>query len=243
MINPLQIVLIGYGRMGKMIESIAAERGHRIAGIVDTPEQLDLLKKGNIRGDIAIDFSQPKAVKANLETCFSLHLPIVEGTTGWHDLLPEISKTVSKNGYSLFYAPNFSIGMNIAFALNQQLAKLTRNTGFKIELSETHHIHKLDAPSGTAIRLANDILAQHNELSGWTTDKPSDKSLLHIEVERIGEVNGIHQVTARSADELIALRHEAFSRQGFALGAVLAAEFLVDKKGVFNMADLLKFSL
>lgn len=243
MMNTLRIVLIGYGRMGKMIENIAIERGHRIVEIIDNPKELSLLTKKQHEGNVAIDFSQPDAVESNLTSCFSMGLPVVEGTTGWHDRLDKIQQKVLQGGHCMFYAPNFSIGMNIAFALNQQLARLTRGTGFNIQLSETHHIHKIDAPSGTAIRLANDILEQHKELTGWTMEKDGSTDRLHIEVERIGEVNGIHQVTASSSDEKISLRHEAFSRRGFALGAVMAAEFIKERKGIFTMTDLLATTL
>ncbi|MBW7847662.1 MAG: 4-hydroxy-tetrahydrodipicolinate reductase [Bacteroidales bacterium] len=240
--EPLRIVLIGYGRMGRMIESIAIERGHRIIEIIDNAGELNLLVKKKHDGNVAIDFSQPEAVETNIKSCFAMGLPVVEGTTGWHERLPEIQHDVIRGDHCLFYAPNFSIGMNIAFALNRQLAKMTRNTGFTINISEIHHIHKVDAPSGTAIRLANDILEHHKELTGWTIEKTENKNQLHIEVERIGEVNGIHQITTSSPDEMISLRHEAFNRRGFALGAVMAAEFVIGRKGIFTMDDLLNLN-
>jgi len=179
-------------------------------------------------------------VTDNIHNCFNMHIPVVVGTTGWHNQLPEITTLcIEKNG-SLFYASNYSLGMNIVFRLNQQLAKMLKGTNYKISIKESHHIQKLDAPSGTAITLANDVIKNHKGFKKWVIGTDAIEGILPIEVQRIGEVNGVHEIKAVSEEDTISLRHEAFSRKGFALGAVLAAEFLYDKKGVFSMDDLLK---
>ena len=162
---------------------------------------------------------------------------VVVGTTAWQDHFEEIKKRCLDEKQSLFHAPNFSIGMNIMFLLNKQLAKYAEKYGYQLSMAETHHIHKLDKPSGTAVKLANDILAVNHDYSQWSIDNPSDRTL-YIKVTREGEVNGIHSVMAESPADKITLTHEAFNRQGFALGAIAAAEFLIGKIGVFDMEDL-----
>ena len=233
----MQIAIIGYGKMGHEIEKAAIAKGHSIAVTIDTPqeweERLDQLKKA----DIAIDFSQPDQAVGNINRCFDLHIPIVVGTTAWYDHLDEIKKRCLDEGQSLFYAPNFSIGMNIMFMLNKQLAKYAEKYGYKMSLAETHHIHKLDKPSGTAAKLANDIIATNSNYDSWSIDAPSGHTL-YINVTREGEVFGIHSVTAESPADKISIRHEAFNRQGLAAGALTAAEFLIGKKGVFTMEEL-----
>lgn len=233
----MNIAIIGYGKMGHEIEKAATDKGHSIAVTIDNPqewkERLDLLKKA----DIAIDFSQPDQAVDNINRCFDLHIPVVVGTTAWYDHLDEIKKRCLDEGQALFYAPNFSIGMNIMFMLNKQLAKYAEKYGYKMSLAETHHIHKLDKPSGTAAKLANDIIATNNYYNNWSIDAPSDHTL-YIDVTREGEVFGIHSVTAESPADKISIRHEAFNRQGLATGALAAAEFLIGKKGVYTMEDL-----
>ncbi len=174
---------------------------------------------------------------ANIHRCFDLHLPVVVGTTAWQDHFEEIKKRCLDEKLSLFTAPNFSIGMNIMFLLNKQLAKFAEKYGYQLSMAETHHIHKLDKPSGTAVKLANDILAIDHDYERWSIDAPADHTLF-IKVTREGEVNGIHSVIAESPADKITLTHEAFNRQGFAMGAIAAAEFLVGKTGVFGMEDL-----
>ena len=233
----MKIAIIGYGKMGHEVEKAALTRQHEIVVTIDNPkeweERLELLKQA----DVAIDFSQPDQVVGNIHRCFDLHLPVVVGTTAWQDHFEEIKKRCLDEKHSLFTAPNFSIGMNIMFLLNKQLAKFAEQYGYQLSMAETHHIHKLDKPSGTAVKLANDILAIDHDYERWSIDAPTEHTL-YIKVTREGEVNGIHSVMAESPADKITLTHEAYNRQGFALGAIAAAEFLIGKTGVFGMEDL-----
>ena len=233
----MKIALIGYGKMGHEVEKAALARQHEILVTIDNAqeweERFGLLKQA----EVAIDFSQPDQVVGNIHRCFDLHIPIVVGTTAWQDHFEEIKARCLNEGQSLFHAPNFSIGMNIMFVLNKQLAKFAEKYGYQLSLAETHHIHKLDKPSGTAVKLANDILAVNRDYDHWSIDTPADHTL-YINVTRIGEVNGIHSVVADSEADRLTLTHEAFNRQGFALGAIAAAEFLVGKTGCYSMEDL-----
>ena len=235
----MKIALIGYGKMGHEVAQTALAQGHEIVVAIDNDqewnERMELLKQA----EVAIEFSQPDQAFANINRCFDLHLPIVVGTTAWYDRLEEVKKRCSEEGQSLFYAPNFSIGMNIMFLLNKQLAKYADQYHYRISLAETHHIHKLDKPSGTAAKLANDIIAQSSRYQCWSINEPYPADCLPIEVTREGEVFGIHSVIAESSADRITLTHEAFSRQGLAQGALAAAQFLLGKKGCFTMEDLL----
>lgn len=235
----MKIALIGYGKMGHEVEKAALARQHSIVVTIDNAqereERLDLLKQA----DIAIEFSQPDQVVANIHRCFDLHLPIVVGTTAWQDHFEEIKQRCLAEQQSLFTAPNFSIGMNIMFLLNTQLARFAERYGYQLSLAETHHIHKLDKPSGTAVKLANDIMAVDHDYDRWSIDAPADHTL-YINVVREGEVFGIHSVNAQSSADRITITHEAFNRQGLAAGALAAAEFLVGKTGVFGMEDLFR---
>jgi 4-hydroxy-tetrahydrodipicolinate reductase len=169
-----------------------------------------------------------------------MNIPVVCGTTAWYQHFDEIKERCEKDKQALFYAPNFSIGMNIMFMLNQQLAKITEKYDYKLSLTETHHIHKLDKPSGTAVKLANDIVDNNKNYDSWKlSEECTMQNVLPIEAIREGEYFGIHEVKAESSCDIISLRHEAFSREGFATGAVIAAEFLIGKKGLFTMNDLL----
>jgi len=225
--------------MGHEVEKAALARHHSIVVTVDNPkeweERLDLVKQA----DVAIDFSQPDQVVANIHRCFDLHLPVVVGTTAWQDHFEAIKKRCLDEKQSLFTAPNFSIGMNIMFLLNTQLARFAERYGYQLSLAETHHIHKLDKPSGTAVKLANDIMAVDHDYDRWSIDAPADHTL-YINVVREGEVFGIHSVNAQSSADRITITHEAFNRQGLAAGALAAAEFLVGKTGVFGMEDLFR---
>ena len=232
--------------MGHEVEKAALAKGHEIVVTIDNEqewgERLALLKTA----DVAIEFSQPDQAFANINRCFDLHLPIVVGTTAWYGHLEEVKKRCLKEKQSLFYAPNFSIGMNMVFRINKQLARFAEKYGYSISLAETHHIHKLDKPSGTAAKLANDILAESNRYERWMVTEPRSPEnaqglptdALPIEVTREGEVFGIHSVTAQSSADRITLTHEAFSREGLAQGALAAAEFLIGKVGVFTMENL-----
>ena len=238
----MKLALIGYGKMGHEVERIAIAKGHEITVTIDNEqewnERLDLLKKA----DVAIEFSQPDQAYANINRCFDMHLPIVVGTTAWYNRLEEVKKRCLSEKQSLFYAPNFSIGMNMVFMMNKQLARFAEQYGYSLKVAETHHIHKLDKPSGTAAKLANDIIAESSRYSKWSIDGGNDMDgVLPIEVTREGEIFGIHSITAESTADCITLTHEAFSREGLAKGALAAAEFLIDKHGVFTMEDLLTF--
>ena len=224
--------------MGHEVERIALAKGHEIVVTIDNEqewsERVDLLKKA----DVAIEFSQPDQAFNNISRCFDLHLPIVVGTTAWYDRLDEVKKRCLQEQQSLFYAPNFSIGMNMVFMMNKQLARFAEQYGYSMTVAETHHIHKLDKPSGTAAKLANDIIAESSRYQHWSIEEPYPTDVLPIEVTREGEVFGIHSVTAQSTADRITLTHEAFSREGLAKGALAAAQFIIGKIGVFTMEDL-----
>ena len=230
----MKIALLGYGRMGQAIEKVALERGHEIV----IKKDIEPLEKDLGIADAAIDFSHPKAAFENIKSCIDCHVPVVSGTTGWLDQYDEIEAYCKQQEGSFIYASNFSIGVNLFFNLNSYLARMMKNiNGYEATMEEIHHIHKLDAPSGTAITLANDILA-HSDKEKWTIESPGDTDL-SIEVKREGEVPGTHAVTYASKIDAIEIKHTAYNREGFALGAVVAAEWLQDKKGIFSMKDVL----
>ena len=230
----MKIALLGYGRMGKAIEKIALERGHEIVIRKDVePVDIDLSI-----ADAAIDFSHPLAAYDNIKDCIDSKVPVVSGTTGWLDKFDEIKAYCKEQDGAFIYASNYSIGVNLFFDLNAYLAKMMgKMKEYDVAMEEIHHIHKLDAPSGTAISLANDIL-DNSEKNQWRIESPQSDDLF-INVKREGEVPGTHQVSYTSAIDSIEIKHTAFNRTGFALGAVVAAEWLHKKKGVFNMKDVL----
>ena len=234
----MKIAILGYGKMGHEVERIALAKGHEIVVTIDNDqewiERAELLKQA----EVAIEFSQPDQAFNNISRCFDLHLPIVVGTTAWYDRLDEVKKRCLEEEQSLFYAPNFSIGMNMVFRMNKELARFAEKYGYSVSLAETHHIHKLDKPSGTAAKLANDIIAESSRYQCWSINEPYPADTLPIEVTREGEVFGIHSITAQSSADRITLTHEAFSREGLAQGALAAAAFLMGKVGVFTMEDL-----
>ena len=233
--------------MGHEVEKIALQRGHEIFARIDSEEEWTSLKNSelqNIRVSesqlVAIEFSTPATAFENIKHCFNLNIPVVCGTTAWYEHFNEVKERCEKEGQTLFYAPNFSIGMNIMFMLNPQLAKITEKYDYKLSLTETHHIHKLDKPSGTAVKLADDIIDNNKNYKSWKLKESTiENDVLPIEAIREGEYFGIHEVDAQSDCDIISLRHEAFSRQGFATGAVIAAEFIQGKKGIFTMNELL----
>ncbi len=230
----MKIALLGYGKMGKTIEQIALSRGHEIvlrAETVVTPDQLSGV-------DMSIEFSIPEAAFLNITAALEAGVPVISGTTGW---LKDYEKAVEichlKKG-AFIYASNFSLGVNIFFQINEYLAKMMgSHAQYDISLEETHHIHKLDKPSGTAISLAEGIIRQTAKQQ-WSLDKSDAENLL-IESKRIGEVPGTHTVRYHSNEDDLVLTHEAHNRNGFALGAVIAAEWLSGKQGVFSMKDVL----
>lgn len=230
----MKIALLGYGRMGKAIEKIAIERGHEIVIRKDVePVDIDLSV-----ADAAIDFSHPSAAFDNIKECIDSKVPVVSGTTGWLDRFDEITAYCKDQDGAFIYASNYSIGVNLFFNLNAYLAKMMEQIkGYDVTMEEIHHIHKLDAPSGTAITLAHDII-ENSEKQKWNIESPESDDLF-INVKREGEVPGTHQVSYSSAIDSIEIKHTAFNRTGFALGAVVAAEWLQHKKGIFNMKDVL----
>lgn len=238
----MNIALVGYGKMGKTIEQIALGRGHRIVSVVDVANPGDFASEAFRSADVAIEFTTPATAFANYLKCFEAHLPVVSGTTGWLDKLDEIKRLCRDGGQTFFYASNFSIGVNIFFALNKYLAKIMdRFPDYDVSMTEIHHIHKKDAPSGTAITLAEGIIANLGRKSRWTLDKVETPADLPIHAIREGEVPGTHEVVYESEADYIRIGHEARNRDGFALGAVMAAEFTAGKKGFLGMEDMLRF--
>ena len=223
--------------MGHEVEKAALAHQYEIVVTIDNPKEWEERIEKLRQADVAIDFSQPDQVVGNIHRCFDLHIPVVVGTTAWQEHFEEIKARCVAEKQSLFTAPNFSIGMNIMFVLNKQLAKFAEKYSYQLSMAETHHIHKLDKPSGTAVKLANDIINTNHDYDRWSIEEPAEHTLF-IKVTREGEVNGIHSVMAESPADKITLTHEAFNRQGFAWGALAAAEFLIGKTGVFGMEDL-----
>jgi 4-hydroxy-tetrahydrodipicolinate reductase len=237
----MNIALIGYGKMGHEIESIAIERGHRIALIIDKTNQADLNTENLSKIDVAIEFTTPETAFENVKTCLLAGKPVVCGTTGWLNNLDEAKKLAENGDGALFYASNFSVGVNLFFRVNQILAKyIEKVKGYNISIEEIHHTHKKDAPSGTAITLAQVISDEISTLTGWVLQPENQESKIPITAIREGEVPGTHSVTLESEQDEIILTHKAKSRKGFALGAVLAAEFSFGKKGVLTMDNFLK---
>ncbi|WP_224490046.1 4-hydroxy-tetrahydrodipicolinate reductase [Robertkochia flava] len=229
----MKIALIGYGRMGKMIEEIARQRGHHIVSRIKKQDALDLKD-----ADVAIDFSVPESAFENITHCFHHNVPVISGTTGWLDRYDEALEVCRAQNGAFIYASNFSLGVNIFFELNRFLAKMMGNLEtYKVAMEEIHHTQKLDAPSGTAITLAEGIIA-HTPYKDWSLENPDEKSI-PVKAIRTGQVPGTHTISWESAVDRIDITHTAHNREGFALGAVIAAEWLKDKKGVYSMKDVL----
>lgn len=234
----MKIALLGYGRMGKTIEKFAQERNHEIVFILDKNEE-----KGSLaEAEVAINFSVPEAAVKNIKLALGKKIPVICGTTGWLDFYDEVTSFCNINKTAFLYASNFSIGVNLFFKINELAARLMKphSEEYKPSIQEIHHIHKLDAPSGTAITIA-ESLVDTGHFSTWELNGTTDKKL-NIESVREGEVPGTHSITYHSQVDEISLKHEAFSRDGFALGAVIAAEWILNKKGVFSMQDVLNIS-
>lgn len=236
----MKIALIGYGKMGHEIEKIALERNHQVICTIDINEDYKFESEEFKSADVAIEFTSPESAFNNYKRAFAAGVAVVSGTTGWLEHLDEIKKECSDNGKTFFYASNFSLGVNLFFALNKKLAKMMSNYGnYDVRMEETHHIHKLDAPSGTAITLAEGILENIDTKSKWVLDNSESSDDLQITSFREGEVPGIHTVIYESDVDSITITHDAKSRKGFAFGAVLAAEFTNGKKGFLGMDDML----
>ncbi len=230
----MKIALLGYGKMGKVIERIALERGHEVVLKKDQDTSFDGLKNA----DVAIDFSVPNSAVANISECLNNGIPIISGTTGWLTNYPKMVQLCEEKNGSFIYGSNFSLGVNVFFELNEYLAKMMANLKqYNVSMEEIHHTQKLDAPSGTAITLADGIIKNTN-YANWTLETPISNEI-HIDVKRIENVPGTHSVFYDSEVDQIEIKHTAHSREGFALGAVIAAEWLVGKKGVFTMKDVL----
>lgn len=251
----MRAAIIGYGKMGREIERILTERGHEVALIVDADNasELDAAHLAGI--DAALEFTTPATAYANIRTCLESGVPVVSGTTGWTDRLAEVQAICREKGGALFYASNYSIGVNLLFRLNRQLAGLAdRVGGYEVQIDEVHHTQKIDAPSGTAITLAEGAIAGMRTKSAWVDYAPgighaanrigdpaeAKPEQIVIRSVREGAVPGIHTVTYESADDRIELRHTIKNRRTLAMGAVIAAEFLCGRQGVYTMDDLLK---
>ncbi len=235
----MNIALLGYGKMGKEIEAIAIQRGHNIVLKVDETNASTYTNDDLKKAGVAIEFSTPHTVIANIKRCFENQVPIVVGTTGWYDHFKEIEAECQQKNGTLFHATNFSLGVNLFFKVNTYLAELmNKYNNYEVAMEEIHHIHKLDKPSGTAISLANQIIDKVDRKISWsiTDNKPET---LFIKDVREGEVPGTHIIKYASEVDDIEIMHKAHNRKGFALGAVIAAEFVSQKKGIFTMADLI----
>ena len=236
-----KIAIVGYGKMGKAIEKIALERGNEVPVIIDADNIKDLQTTTLEKVDVAIEFTRPESAYPNIVTLLKNKVPVVCGTTGWIDKKEEVETLTKDNESAFFYASNYSVGVNLFFHLNKRLAELMNPfKEYDVEMEEIHHIHKLDAPSGTAITLAEGVFEGFDNKKSWELDQSTSPDKLNIRHKREGEVPGTHIIEYNSEVDSIEIKHTAHSRQGFALGAVLAAEFLAGKKGLYGMNDLLK---
>ncbi len=236
----MNIAIIGYGKMGRQIEEAARKRGHEIPLIIDIDNASDLNEKKLQNIDAAIEFTIPDSAYTNINKCMDAGVPVISGTTGWLDKYDKIAERCHNENKTFMYASNFSLGVNIFFKINQYLANIMNKfSDYDVNITETHHTQKLDAPSGTAITIAKDIINEIDRKSKWQLKKSDQNETIDIEAIRKKDVFGIHTVKYESDFDLISITHNAKSRNGFALGAVLAAEFLSDKKGVFTMNDML----
>ena len=231
----MKIALVGYGKMGKAIEKIAIDRGHTIKTIVDKNNSSE--KLGNV--DVTINFCTPKTAVNNITNSFNQNIPVVSGTTGWINEIDYVKKVCLEKNTAFLYSSNFSLGVNIFFSVNKKLANIiNKYNQYDLKLSEIHHEKKIDKPSGTAIQLANDII-KNSKYVNWTSDKKIIKNHIPIKSIRSGDVTGTHTVNYSSKIDSIRLEHIAHNRHGFALGAVIAAEWIIGKNGIFTLNDVL----
>jgi len=238
----MKIALIGYGKMGKTIERIARERGHEIVSVIDLDNTDDFDSDAFKSAEVAIEFTAPQVALSNYRRAFASGVAVVSGTTGWTDELPELKKEIETNGNTLFWSSNFSLGVNVFMAVNNYLAGIMNQfPNYNVEMTEVHHTQKLDAPSGTAITLAEEILDKLDRKTAWVKEEETNPTDLAIKSIREGQVPGIHTIRYESEVDSITITHDAKSREGFALGAVVAAEFTAGKNGLLGMADMLKF--
>lgn len=236
----MRIALIGYGKMGKAIEEIALQRGHQIVLKIDQPNLHDFTKENMAKADAAIEFTSPHSAFDNIKSCIEFNTPVVSGSTGWITRLDEIKKICTGNNGAFVYASNFSVGINLFFELNKKLAALMApHKDYEVLIEETHHTEKKDAPSGTAITLAEQVLEEIKRKKQWVNELSDNPEDLEIISQRIDPAPGTHSVKYSSPVDDIEIIHTAHNRKGFATGAVLAAEFIKDKRGFFTMKDVL----
>lgn len=242
----MKIALLGFGKMGQIIEQMALQRGHEVVLKISIDNPYDLTKENLKEADVAIDFSTPDAVLKNIDACFSAGVPVVVGTTGWYGKLQEVKNECDKSNSTILYGSNFSIGVNLFFKLNSFLSKLMNDyPAYDVQLEETHHTQKLDAPSGTAITLAEGVIENlarkdewMNEVIGTPVEVFPKPNQLLIESSRVNNIPGTHSIVYSSEVDDIEIKHTAHNRNGFALGAVVAAEWLQNRNGFFNVADI-----
>ncbi len=236
----MKIAILGYGKMGEQVEIVAKEYKHQIVAFIDDEEDwknnLDKIKSA----DVAIEFSTPQTVLANIKRCFEYNIPIVVGTTGWYDQMEQVKQACINGNHSLLYASNFSLGVNLFFALNLALAKIMNGyKDYDVNIEEIHHVNKKDAPSGTAITLANDIISIVDEKKNWINEPNNNSNELSIKSQRLNNTVGTHIVSYTSEFDCIEIKHSAFNRKSFAIGAVKSAQWLIDKKGFFCFKDII----
>ena len=237
----MKIVLIGYGKMGKAIEEIALQKGHEIKLAISIDNKKDLTIENLQKADVAIEFTGPESAVDNLKVCFDAGIPVICGSTGWLDQWKAVEEYCNKKNGTLLYASNFSIGVNIFFEINRQVAAMmNRRPEYNITVEEIHHAEKKDAPSGTAITIATDIIEQIKRKTKWMLGAPENENELSVISKRIDPAPGTHIVSYDSVIDSIEIKHTAHNRKGFASGALLAAEFLKGKKGVYSMRDIIK---
>ena len=236
----MKAAIIGYGKMGREIEKILIQRGHSVELIIDVNNASDLTAENLAKVDVAIEFTTPSTAYDNIRKCLECGAAIVSGTTGWTDRLPELQDLCKQKGGAMFYASKYSLGVNLMFRLNRELARMMNAiSGYKVTIEETHHTEKKDSPSGTAVTLADDIIERVEAKTGWVNEPTDNAELIGIESFRVGMTPGDHSVTYTSEDDVLEIRHSIKNRRTLAQGAVVAAEFLCGKKGIFTMEDML----
>ena len=236
----MRILLIGYGKMGREIESLATAKGHTIVGSITRDNASQLLDYNGDNTDVAIEFTEPSGAAHNISHCLTNHIPVLSGTTGWLDQFDEMVALAKENEGRFFYASNYSIGVNLFFKVNRQLARLMADQEYRVAVEEIHHTQKKDAPSGTAITLAEGIIEEQARYTSWQLDKASGQNIIPIKAIREDQVPGTHTITYSSEVDTIDIRHTAHSRKGFAQGALMIAEWLVSQKpGHYSMDDYL----
>ena len=236
----MKAAIIGYGKMGREIEKILTERGHSVELIIDVNNAADLTAENLAKVDVAIEFTTPSTAYDNIRKCLECGAAVVSGTTGWTDRLPELQELCKQKGGAMFYASNYSLGVNLMFRLNRELARMMNAiSGYSISIEETHHTEKKDSPSGTAVTLADDIIERIDKKTSWVNEPTDKEELIGIESFRVGMTPGDHSVTYTSQDDVLEIRHSIKNRRTLAQGAVVAAEFLCGKKGIYTMEDML----